>query len=260
MVSWITRDIRSRRCLLENSQTVEFQSWKVNFKTEVCSETANPQLTLQWIKDVEVAKSIDVLMTSRSIVGRRDSPDYDIFDGMIASALKMLLDKHAHFRKRVRAQKYERFFRGRQIAHTIYEHFRATGAYEAVQGLSDLFSARSQHDDVQDFNVRWDQAPLLASETPTEMVLEGLYKSKLHDSLQLQTVLALYNQETIQNGGSGKQMDNVRKETHVVSVLIRHLETDARTTGKKDNRPLPHIIRRHRLADIYPQKVQDVKA
>ena len=67
----------------------------------------------------------------------------------------------------------------------IYEHFRATGAYDAVQGLSDLFNIRLQNDDVQDFDVRWDQALLSASETPTEMLLEGLYKSKLQDSVQL---------------------------------------------------------------------------
>ena len=39
-----------------------------------------------------------------------------------------------------------------------YEHFRATGAYEAVPGLSDLFNVRLQNEDVQDFDVRWDQA------------------------------------------------------------------------------------------------------
>ena len=33
------------------------------------------------------------------------------------------------------------------------------------------------------------------------MVLEGLYKSKLQDSVQLQTVLALYDQETVRNNG-----------------------------------------------------------
>ena len=59
----------------------------------------------------------------------------------------------------------------------IYEHFRATGAYDAAQGLSDLFYVRLQNDDVQDFDTRWDQALLTASEVPTEIVLEGLYKS-----------------------------------------------------------------------------------
>ena len=60
----------------------------------------------------------------------------------------------------------------------IYEHFRATGAYEAVQGLSDLFKKRLQDDDVHDVDTRWDQALLSASENPTDVILEGLYKSK----------------------------------------------------------------------------------
>ena len=58
-------------------------------------------------------------------------------------------------------------------------HFRATGAYEAVQGLSGLFNIRSQNDDVQDFDVRWDQALSSASEVPTDMVLEGLKQVKI---------------------------------------------------------------------------------
>ena len=113
---------------------MEFQSWKVNFKTEVCSKTASPHLTIKWTKEVEIAKSFDELMTSRSIVGRTDFPDYDMFDAKIASALKKLLDRHVNFRKRVsveeqRAQKYDRFLRGRQIAYMIYEHFQDCQIY-----------------------------------------------------------------------------------------------------------------------------------
>ena len=40
----------------------------------------------------------------------------------------------------------------------IYEYFRATGADEAVQGLSTLLAFSLQNDDVQDFAVRWDHA------------------------------------------------------------------------------------------------------
>ena len=68
--------------------SMEFQSRKVNFKTEVCSETADPHLTMHWIKEVERAKSIDEHMTSRSIVGRRDFADHDMLDAKIASAWK----------------------------------------------------------------------------------------------------------------------------------------------------------------------------
>ena len=140
-------------------------------------------------------------MTSRSIVGRRDFPDYDMLDAMIASTSKKLFDKHTHFRKRAsveeqRAQKHDRFLRRRQISYMICEHFRATGACEVVQGLSDLFKIRIQSGDVQDFDVRWDQALLSANDTHTEMILEGLCKSKLQDSVRLQTVLALCDPES----------------------------------------------------------------
>ena len=81
----------------------------------------------------------------------------------------------------------------------IYERFRATGADETVQGLSELFNTRMQNDNVQDFGVRW--ALLSASDMPSDVILEGLYKSKLQDSVQLQTVLALYDQETARSKG-----------------------------------------------------------
>ena len=198
---------------------------------------------------------------------------------MIASALKKLLNTQTHFRKRAsveqqRAQKHDRFLWGRQIAHMIYECFHATGACEAVQGLSNLFSVTLQNDDVQDFDVKWDHAVLSVSEMLSEMILEGLYKAKLQDTVQHRTVMALYDQETARNKGepnyqqlktsvklhfdqmmrtrnlrvrnnvvergsvtkcqrerkptsrgkwasafSGRHMDNVPKETHVVSVM-----------------------------------------
>ena len=53
--------------------SMEFQSWKVNFKTELCAKTANPQITMSWITKVEKANSIDELMTSQTIVGEEIS-------------------------------------------------------------------------------------------------------------------------------------------------------------------------------------------
>ena len=122
MVWSITRDFPSRRCILEKfPDSMEFQSCKMNIKTDVCSKTVDPHITMQRIKEVDIAKSIDDLVTSRSNVRRTDFPDDDMLDEMIASALKKLLGNHVHFRKRLcveeqRAQRYDRFLRGRQIA------------------------------------------------------------------------------------------------------------------------------------------------
>ena len=92
--------------------------------------------------------------TSRSIVARTDFPDYEMLDAMIASALKKLLDNHVQIRRRVsveqqRAQKYDRVLRERQIAYLICKHFRATGAFDAVRGLSDLINTRLQNQQVK---------------------------------------------------------------------------------------------------------------
>ena len=109
---------------------------------------------------------------------------------MIASALKKAINTQSTSRRRVsveqqKAQNSDRFLRGRQISYMIYEHFRAIGADDTAQGLADLVSMTLQNDDVQDFDVRRDHAPLSVSEMPSDPILEGLYKSKLQDSVQL---------------------------------------------------------------------------
>ena len=92
----------------------------------MCSKSADPHLTLHWIKEVGIANSIDELMTSRSIVARNNFTDYDMLDVMIASALKKLLT-HVHFREIVsveeqRDQKSDRFLRARQLASRAWSH------------------------------------------------------------------------------------------------------------------------------------------
>ena len=57
--------------------------------------------------------------------------------------------------------------------------FQAPRACEAVQGLSTLIAYCLQNDDVQYFDVTWDHAQKSVSEMPSDMILEGLYNSKI---------------------------------------------------------------------------------
>ena len=132
---------------------------------------------------------------------------------MMAAELKRCDDKQTHFRKKIsveeqRAQKDNRFQRGRQIAYLIYEYFRPTGSFDEIQGLSRLFSIKLENDDIQDFDLCWEQALLLTSDPPSDKVLESLYVSKLQDSSQAQKIMALCNQEVLRGGG---QRDYHRK-------------------------------------------------
>ena len=80
--------------------SMEFQSWTINFRTEVCLRTADPQLTMLWINEVEIAKSIDENVTSRSVTRQHNFLDFDMLDAVIASALEKLLNTQSNFRKR----------------------------------------------------------------------------------------------------------------------------------------------------------------
>ena len=154
----------------------------------MCSKAKNPRLAIQWIYETETANLIDDLISPKSILGRSDFPYYNELDMMIAAAWRKLL-------------KHDRFLRRRQSAFMIYDQFRSTGFHEEIQGLSGLFSIRLENDDIQDFDLRWEQALLSRSDPPADLILEGLYKSKWQDASQLQTVLSLYNQDSIRSGG-----------------------------------------------------------
>ena len=175
-------DPRNQISELHLPDSVEFQCWKVNFKTEVYANSPCPTVTMPWTKESEIATSMDDLMTSQS--------DFEVLDTKIASALKNIVS-NPHFRRRInveeqRAPDHDRFLRGRQIAYMICDHFRAIGFRHT--------------DDIQEFDTRWYQALLPASDIPTENVLGGSYKLKNEILFSFrQCLMTMYDQELDQD-------------------------------------------------------------
>ena len=95
----------------------------------------------------------------------------------------------------MKAQKEDRFFRGRQIAYLIYEHFWVTGANDSVENYADLFTVVFRNDDIQEFDSKWDEILLSMTQIPSDDILESLYKLRIRVSQKLKTVLELYNME-----------------------------------------------------------------
>ena len=109
---------------------------------------------------MEMVHSLEELKSSRSVCGK-NFPNFEMLDAKIASALNKII-QNAQFQKKVsleeqKAQKEDRFLRGRQIAFMIYDYFRVTGAHDTVLDYADLFSVTLRDDNVQEFNTRWDQ-------------------------------------------------------------------------------------------------------
>ena len=120
-----------------------FACWKIRFKTEVCTCSQFPTEAMQWIKEVELVDFVDELRSSSSIRGV-SKPNFEVHDARIASALNNIIH-NSQFKRRIsleeqKAQKEDRFLRGRQIAYLIYDYFRVTGTHDSVENYTDLCS------------------------------------------------------------------------------------------------------------------------
>ena len=178
-----------------------FACWKIRFKTEVCTCSQFPTEAMQWIKEVELVDSVDELRSSSSTRGI-SMPNFEVLDARIASALNKIIH-NSQFKRRIsleeqKAQKEDRFLRGRQIAYLIYDHFRVTGSHDSVENYTDLFTTVLRNDDIQEFDSKWDGILLSMTKIPHDDILEGLYKLKIRESEKLKTVLELYDLETHQ--------------------------------------------------------------
>ena len=87
IVWWGSQGIKCWNCISVNSLTSGFQCWKSKFKTEVCCCSGCPTVAMLWIKEVEVAKLVDDLVTSQLIEGRYFL-DFEMLDAKIAFCIK----------------------------------------------------------------------------------------------------------------------------------------------------------------------------
>ena len=153
---------------------------------------------MQWIKEVELVDSVDELRSSSSIRGI-SMPNFEVLDARIASALNKIIH-NSQFKRRIsleeqKAQKEDRFLRGRQVAYLIYDYFRVTGTHDSVENYTDLFTIVLRNDDIQEFDSKWDGILLSMTKIPHDDILEGLYKLRIRESEKLKTVLELYDLE-----------------------------------------------------------------
>ena len=118
---------------------------------------------------MEMLDSVDDLKSSSSIRAI-SMPNFEVLDARIASALNKIIH-NSHFKRRIsleeqKAQKQDRFLRGRQIAYLIYDYFRVTGTHDSVENYTDLFTIALRNDDVQEFDSKWDGILLSMTKNP----------------------------------------------------------------------------------------------
>ena len=70
-----------------------------------------------------------------------------------------------------------------------------TGAHDTVWDYADFFSVTLRDDNIQEFDTRWDEVRLSMSKIPSDEILESVDKLRIRESVELKTVLELYDME-----------------------------------------------------------------
>ena len=139
VVRWIIRDFLLRDGILKIFLTLRtFKAGSATSELRFVNEQPILRSPCSGSKMLRVLNQLTNLSRRDRFQGQPNLLDFDMFDAMIPSALKKLLNTQSNFQKIVsveeqRAQNSVRFLRGRQIECMIYKYFRATGGYEAVQ-------------------------------------------------------------------------------------------------------------------------------
>ena len=118
---------------------------------------------------MEMVESVDDLKSARFIRGT-PGPDFEVLDARTASALNRTIQS-TPFKRKVsleeqKAQKEDRFLRGRQIAYLIHEYLPVTGANDSVENYADLFTVVLRNDGIQEFDSEMGRNFIVYDEDP----------------------------------------------------------------------------------------------
>ena len=88
---------------------------------------------------MEMVDSVDELGSSLSFRCIHSMQNFEVLDESIGSALNKIIH-NSHFKRRIsleeqKAQKQDRFLRGRQMAYLIYDFFRVTGVHHSAETM-----------------------------------------------------------------------------------------------------------------------------
>ena len=166
-----------------------FSYWQIHFRTEICSSSCHPS-AMSWMRDIELAQTLDNLKTSQSTAGNQFS-NFEMLDAKVATASKriltnMNLKKKSSWKSR-KPRKLDDFFEDDK-SHTRFTNSSVfLGTIESILDFTDLMNVTLRGHDVQGPDTKWNEVLLSVKEMHGENMLESMYKARLRDSEQLKT-------------------------------------------------------------------------
>ena len=121
-----------------------------------------------------------------------------------------------------KTQQDNRFLKGRQIPHMMYDNFKTSGTGKALLDFNDLLSVQLKNENLQGLDTKWDEVLLTMTTVPDEDILETLHQKQLHFSEELLCICRIQSRTekrpAILDGKKWSAVTSSRKERTRVSV------------------------------------------
>ena len=151
----------------KEAETLEFEAWRMNFRSGGSSGATRPIEAMIWINEVLSAKSIVEL--KRQIQSTGQSCRQLSRFSTKASGLKNIINGNFKSRDFEEAgEKETRILTGGQVALMIYECFKVSDTDESALYLPEILTVHVKNHDVQSFNTRWDGTLIAMKNQPDD--------------------------------------------------------------------------------------------
>ena len=110
----------------------------------------------------------------------------------------------------------------------IHDYFQITGAHDTVSDYANLFLVTLHDDNIQEFDIRWDEGLLSVSKFSSDEILGSLYKLRIRESDHLKTALDLYDMEIHQKISDPNNQKLKTMEKRSIDQKLRLRNFDAR--------------------------------
>ena len=142
---------------------------------------------------------ISFLRLSKKI---RSSPNFEVLDARIASALKKssiipTSKEELVWRNKKPRSRTVSFAADRLLTEPDPRSLSVTGSHDSAENYADLFTISLRNDDIHDFDSKYGIL-LSMTKIPHDDILESLHKLRIRESEKLKTILELYDLETHQ--------------------------------------------------------------
>ena len=174
-------------------QSRQMRMWKINTRKKIAGASGRPKAAFIWWGQADHATTFEEL---------EDDGDFESLSAKIASGFANII--HGEFARQIEYLEQQlaltnKMLNGRQIYWLINQELSRSNAEGHISEFEDLLAVELEGDNLQKFQITWNQTLLAMTDKPEIRILESLYDRQIAKSGQLKLTMAVYKADITQH-------------------------------------------------------------